>query len=518
MTYFFRLAIVAVVSMLVLTGCEQGQGDGADDPHAGHDHAEDEADSHAEDEVDSHAEDEVDSHAEDEAEPHAEDEHEGEAFGVIRLDDHELSEFGIKMAIAGPGVLSDATSLTGEIVLNPDRVAHVVCRAGGIGAEVRRTIGDRVEAGETLAVLESPELAESKADYLARAAQAALAATDLARAETIHANTIRLLEIVAENPDGDTLRGETSGLDIGSNRGELITTYAELRAAEAIYDRETTLLDRGISSESEYLSAESELGKALAAFQAVRDDLVFANRRELDAARRSKLVADVSLQAAERQLHALGLDEEDVDQVENESDLDLVRYEIRAPIAGRIIERHLVRGESIEAGEQVFVIADLSSVWGQLTIYQRDLAVVREGQAARVFGTHDLGIADATIDYVSPILDEHTRTTTARVVLDNVDGDWRPGMFIRAQLAASERNAAVLAPRSALLEIDGETVIFVQTEEGLERRDVQVGRQDDESVEIISGLRPGERYVASGGFALKAELNKASFEHAGHAH
>ncbi len=443
---------------------------------------------------------------------------EGEQSDVIRLDPDTLAEFGVQFREARSGTLRQGTSLSGEVVLNPDRVAHVVARAGGIGTEIVHTIGDRIEAGETLAVLESPGLAEAKAIYLSRVAQAALAAIDLERAEVIHANTIRLLDIVSQQPGVDRLRAEIADLDIGSNRGTLIMTYADFTAAEAVYNREKSLFERQISSESEYLEAEARFKKSIASFQSVRDDLAFSNRRELDKARRSKVVADVSLQAGERRLHALGLDEKGVGRIDSESDRDLSRYEIKAPIAGHIIERHLVRGESVSAGEQIFVIADLSSVWVQLTVYQRDLGAVREGQPVHIAGTHNLGHADAVVAYVSPILDAATRTTTARVVLDNAEGHWRPGMFVRAQLGGADFEAGVVVPRSALQELDGDTIIFVETEGGVTPRTVAVGRRDEDSVEITAGLRAGDRYVSSGGLALKAELNKAALEHAGHAH
>ncbi len=519
MTHSLRLILLITATICILCSCDDKES--PVDDHAGHDHGTStsaiEPDTHDDDD----AHDDTDDHdtvAEEDA--RADDDHadEDDGEGIITLDDHELAEFGIHLETVQSGSLSHTVSLAGEVVLNPDRVAHVVSRAGGIGSEVLHTTGDYVQAGETLAILESPELAESKAEFLSRAAQAALATTDLARAETIHANTIRLLDIIAGNPDVDTLRKEIGGLDIGANRGSLISMYAELRSAEAIYSREGTLYDRKVSSESEFLNAESELQKALATFQAVRDDLAFANRRELDAARRSHLVAGVSHQAAERRLHALGLNKDEVSSVENEKDMQLARYEVRAPITGRIIERHLVRGESLEAGEQIFVISDLSSVWGQLTIYQRDLGVVQEGQTALVLGTHGLGRTIATIEYVNPILDEQTRTTTARVVLDNVDGHWRPGMFIRAELQTNTRDAHIVVPRSAIQVIDNETIVFVETTKGLERRHVNAGQNDTNFIEILSGLQLGERLVVSGGLALKAELNKAALEHAGHAH
>lgn len=507
MNRLYLLVFTIAIALFLVSGC--GQTTSVDDRHDN-----DDGDTHAShNDVDTQHQDNNNDGDHDDH-----DDHQGEAEEFIQLEQSQLSEFGIEIATAKAGTLSNTVSLTGEIVLNPDRVAHVVARASGIGKEVYRTIGDNVEIGEILAILESPDLAESKAQYLGKASQALLAKTDLNRAESIHANTIQLLELVAEDPDADALRRGISGLDIGLNRGELVIAYADLQAAEAIYDREKKLYAQENTSESEYLQAESDLKKTLAVFQAVRDDLTFANKRELESARRSYVVANVSLKAAELRLHAMGLDEDEVKAVEDESDSKLARYEIRSPMTGRIIERHLVRGESLESGQQVFIVADLSSVWGELTLYQRDLAVVSEGQTVSVIGTHDLSRTDVIIKYISPILDEQTRTTIARVVIDNTNGKWRPGMFIRAELVASEENASVVIPRSALQEIDGETVVFVQTEQGIQRRDVQIGRRDSDFVEIIAGINPGEKYVAKGGLALKAELNKAALQHAGHAH
>ena len=287
MTRLYLLVFTIAIALFLVSGCRQTTS--VDDRHDN-----DDGDTHA-----SH--NDVDTHHEDNnnADPDDHDDHQGEAEEFIQLEQSQLSEFGIEIATAKAGTLSNTVSLTGEIVLNPDRVAHVVARASGIGKEVYRTIGDNVEIGEILAILESPDLAESKAQYLGKASQALLAKTDLNRAESIHANTIRLLELVTEDPDADALRRGISGLDIGLNRGELVTAYADLRAAEAIYDREKKLYAQENTSESEYLQAESDLKKTLAVFQAVRDDLTFANKRELESARRSYVVANVSLKAAE---------------------------------------------------------------------------------------------------------------------------------------------------------------------------------------------------------------------------
>ena len=118
---------------------------------------------------------------------------------------------------------------------------------------------------------------------------------------------------------------------------------------------------------------------------------------------------------------------------------------------------------------------------------------------------------------ITPFVDEETRSATARVILQN-DGRLKPGIFITGHINLSEEMASVVIPKRAVQTIDGETVVFVQDDDGFEPRDVHIGRRSEDHVEIVSGLEPGERYVASNVLALKAELNRAELEHAGHAH
>ena len=164
------------------------------------------------------------------------------------------------------------------------------------------------------------------------------------------------------------------------------------------------------------------------------------------------------------------------------------------------------------------MIADLSTVWAVLTVYQKDLAAIRSGQTVEVVASHDLAAATGTIDYVSPILDEHTRTTTARVVLANDEGHWRPGLFVTGVVVVERVRGDIVVPKTAIQTVAGRSVVFVETSDGFEARPVRLGQTDGESVEVIAGLESGERYVAAGGFVLKAEMSKAAFSHAGHAH
>jgi cobalt-zinc-cadmium efflux system membrane fusion protein len=163
------------------------------------------------------------------------------------------------------------------------------------------------------------------------------------------------------------------------------------------------------------------------------------------------------------------------------------------------------------------VVADLSTVWANLSVYQRDLDRIRAGEIVRFHADDRTLIAEGKITYVTPVVEESTRTATARVVLDNADGRWRPGMFVIGVVEVSRREVGVAVPRSALFTLHGETVVFIQDEHGFEARPVHGGATDNKMAEILEGLEAGEQFVSAGGFTLKAELEKGSFGD-GHAH
>lgn len=351
---------------------------------------------------------------------------------VVHLDGGAMQEFGIELAEAGGGELRFEAILPGTVEVNPDRLVHITPRVPGVVRDVFKELGDGVAAGEVLATLDSRELAEAKAEFLAARERLELAT--------------------------------------GSRR------------------REQLLHEREISSEQEFLEA-----------------------------RQAEAEARIAVKSAEQRLHALGLDEQQVALLHDQPDEYLTRYEMQAPIDGTILEKHITRGEMLREESLPFVIADLSTVWVVLTVYQKDLASIRPGQNVRITASHDLAEADGTIDYVGPILDEHTRTTTARVVLANDARSWRPGLFVTGRVVVEHVPGDVVVPAAAIQTIDGGPVVFVQTTDGFEARPVRCGQSDTRSVLITAGLEPGDRYVARGAFALKAELSKAAFD-AGHAH
>lgn len=194
-----------------------------------------------------------------------------------------------------------------------------------------------------------------------------------------------------------------------------------------------------------------------------------------------------------------------------ESSRSLAPYALKTLLDGVIIKKHVTRGEAVTPESQAFVVADLETVWIDLSVYQRDLIRIREGQPARILAGHGLPETQGVVSYVAPVVDERTRTATARIVIDNPDGFWRPGMFATAEVSVDRAEVEIAVPVSALQSLDGETVVFVQDTGGFRPRSVTVGMRDEESAEIREGLSPGEWVVVEGGFTVKSELLRGEF-------
>jgi cobalt-zinc-cadmium efflux system membrane fusion protein len=212
------------------------------------------------------------------------------------------------------------------------------------------------------------------------------------------------------------------------------------------------------------------------------------------------------------------------DQVRNgeavavlESNDSLTPYTLKSRIDGTVIAKHITLGESLNDSHSCYTIADLSNVWINITLYQKDLNLVKKGQSVTVYGGEHMQPARGRIAYVSPILDEHTRTGCARVVLPNPDGRWKPGMFITAEISIGSTKAAVAIPPTAIHTINGSPAVFVLNEDGFEPRPVKTGHANRNLIEISDGLKTGEQYAAKGGFTLKAELGRGNL-HSGHNH
>ena len=220
--------------------------------------------------------------------------------------------------------------------------------------------------------------------------------------------------------------------------------------------------------------------------------------------------AEIAHRSSEQKLLALGLTHAAV--MRGGAD-GLIRYEVRAPMAGVIIEKHLGLGEAVAADTNIFTIADLSTVWAEMTIYPKDLNSVKLGQQVTVRATALNAEVEGRVSYVGSLVGEETRSAKARVTLENPDRSWRPGLFVTVDLVQDESEVPVAVAVDAVQTYRDWKVVFGRFGEFFEVRPVELGRSDDKWVEVIQGLAPGTRYAATNSFVLKADLGKAGASH-----
>lgn len=195
-----------------------------------------------------------------------------------------------------------------------------------------------------------------------------------------------------------------------------------------------------------------------------------------------------------------------------ESNESLRSYALTSPLSGVVTERSANAGA--QAGsESLFTVADLSTVWVELSLFPRDVSKVRVGQSVRIKGTDTALSADGKVVYVAPFGSAANQTLSARVLLDNSERRWSPGLNVTAEVTLAETTVPLAISSSAVQNLEGRDVVFAQHDEGFEPRPVKLGRSDGDKTEVLEGLAAGDRYVAANSFILKAELGKGSAEH-----
>jgi cobalt-zinc-cadmium efflux system membrane fusion protein len=197
-----------------------------------------------------------------------------------------------------------------------------------------------------------------------------------------------------------------------------------------------------------------------------------------------------------------------------ESNQSLTPYDLKAPIGGTVIDRQISLGEYTSEQRPAFVIADLSTIWVDLSIYRQDLKRIHLRDEVLIDPDDGNGEIKGTVSYVAPVGSSDTQTALARVVLPNADGRLRPGLFVSARLVLAKRNVPVAVRASAIQTLENKTVVFVREgADKLEARPVELGDSDPKFVEVKAGLNAGERYVAENSFVVKAEMGKGEADH-----
>ena len=256
--------------------------------------------------------------------------------------------------------------------------------------------------------------------------------------------------------------------------------------------------------------AESNLAKLTLSREQDLHKKKISARQDLEQAQAAVAVAEAAITEARQNLHNLGLSEEEI-TMSDRPQKDMSSLAVRAPFSATVIERSAVLGTAVESGEKLFMIADLSTMWMQLSISEMQLASIQEGAIVQARFDAYTGISfDGEITWISPTVNPDNRMLQARVVLANPQGLLKEGMFGRASLAGFAERNTLSVSAGAIQNIDGKTVVFRKLEDDLfESRLIATGATRDGSVIVLAGLAPNDEIVTEGSYIVKSELLKA---------
>lgn len=345
----------------------------------------------------------------------------------------------IETEVVTPQMIAGAVRATGKILVSEDRVAAIGPVHEGRLVRLYAGQGSVVRKGQKLADLQSADLDEAEADYLKAVA------------------------------DSENARR---------------TSEAELRLAQQTYDRTKMLYEKTIAAGKALQSAEHDLQVA----KATADSSIASTKAALTSARHRLLI--------------LGLTEGDIKALATKPDFAAV-FSLTSPISGIVVERNATVGATVGSDANVFKIVDISSVWIDANVFEKDIARVKLGQPVNVSVTAFPGtVFTGRVILVSTVMDPETRSLKVRTEVPNRDARLKPDMFANVEIITDVNRTSISIPQAALLNDGGQSVVFVAAGSGFEKRAVTTGIQSDDRMEITAGLKAGDKVVTKGNYLL----------------
>ncbi len=258
-------------------------------------------------------------------------------------------------------------------------------------------------------------------------------------------------------------------------RSDLLAAQKRVGLAKSTYVREKQLWEEKISAQQDYLKAEHDLREA-----------------------------EINAQRIHQKLYALGA---------SGSNKGLTQYQIRSPIDGVVTNKKISQGQVVSEVDSLYEISDLSTVWAEMTIYAKDIGTVKVGQKVTIRATAFEAETTGTISYVGALVGEQSRTAMARVVINNANQTWLPGLPVNIELVSDEVKVPLAVSVEGIQTLRDWSVVFGRYGEYFEARPLTLGRRDDKYVEVLSGIQVGDRYAAGNSFLIKADIGKAGASH-----
>ena len=361
------------------------------------------------------------------------------AAGQANANSQSSQARAIETEVVTPQLIAGAVRATGKILVSEDRVASIGPVHEGRLVRLYAGQGSVVKKGQKLADLQSADLDEAEADYL---------------------------KAVAESENARR------------------TSEAELKLAQQTYDRTKMLYEKTIAAGKALQSAEHDLQVA----KATAESSIASTKAALTSARHRLLI--------------LGLTEGEINALATRPDFAAV-FSLTSPISGIVVERNATVGATVGSDANVFKIVDISSVWIDANVFEKDVARVKLGQPVNVAVTAFPGtVFTGKVILVSTVMDPDTRSLKVRTEVPNRDARLKPDMFANVEIITDVNRTSISIPQTALLNDGGRAVVFVAAGSGFEKRSVTTGIQSDDRIEITGGLKAGDKVVTKGNYLL----------------
>ena len=234
---------------------------------------------------------------------------------------------------------------------------------------------------------------------------------------------------------------------------------------------------------------------------------LFAAQQELLTAKSLKTSQKQLYKAVRNKLKLWKLSEEQINSIEQTGKV-IENFPVYATVSGTVSEKMIEVGQTVKAGQGLFKIADLNSLWAEFDVYENQISQIKTNQAIEIRTNALPGKVIATkISFIDPIVNGNTRTITMRADIRNSNAEFKPGMFVSGTLTLATSSGTIMVPSSAVLWTGKRSLVYVKTKADrpvFEMRTIQIGKKIGDSYEVISGLKSGEEIVSNGTFTVDA--------------
>ena len=472
--------------------------------------------------------------------------------GLVKLTPAGAASAGIRIERAHFRLAHATLSVPGTVAVAANRAASISPPVSGSVVRLYVAAGDAVRRGQPLATLDSPEIAQARAQILA-----AVATDHEDAAQTVTARAQLRQDVDDVNSALSELRRQKALAQAGAfsqsplqaalgeksqAQGELQRGDAELANRSVIVQRDAKLLAAGVVSKAEYDQARTDQAESqsrviqdqarlqIAEQALARERSVFGqgllNQQAIQSAQSKLILSRGQMRGAQAQLSAAITAEHGAADAVTSAQLNLQaltggatlgshigQITLLSPISGVVAQQSVTLGQTVERSSVLFVVDDLTHVLVDAHIAESEIGRVRVGEAvSATVSSWSNRTFYGRVQSLSSALDEASRTLTARCSVDNSHHLLRTGMYVQAALGSGLNSAVLAIPATALINNGTDQIVFVAVPGGYVKRTVTVKRVASGQAEIERGLSAGDRVVTAGALVLESESQKGDLK------